>query len=275
MDDALAFERGIGTLLLGGRELHAHLRQPGDHVLALLLEKAHVGLHAAEHVLHAAALLAEVAHEQALLLEQGLELVELTALLVDAVLGELDGRLGLAVADGEGGVALLEAAQVVDGEDGRELGELLGEVARAHGLVDLALERLELPHDLPLDDLGLRQVLVHRCELALGADLAAAMLGDIRRLLDEGAAFLGPAREDRIELTLADDRMGILAEARVVQDVGDVHQAARRVVDEVLALARTVHAARDRDLGEVDGQRVVGVVEDEGDLCEADGAAGR
>ena len=60
-----------------------------------------------------------------------------------------------------------------------------------------------------------------------------------------------------------------------MQDVGDVHQTARSVVDEVLALARTVHAACDRDLGEVDGQRVIGVVEDEGDLGEADGIACR
>ena len=58
-----------------------------------------------------------------------------------------------------------------------------------------------------------------------------------------------------------------------MQDVGDVHQARWRIVDEVLALARAVHAPGDGHLGKVDGQGVVGVVEHERDLGKANGLA--
>ncbi len=266
---ALVLGAGVVSLLLHRRELHAHLGEARNHVLALLLQQAHVGVHAAEKLLHAAALLAEVAHEQALLLEQALQLLELGGLLVVAVLGKLDGRLGLAAAGREAVVAVLEAPQVVDGELNRQLLELVVEVVRALGLVDLALQRLQLPADLARDHLGAREVLVHRRQLAHAALLAAAVLGDVGRLLDERAALLGPARQDRVELALADDRVRVLAQARVVQDVLDVHQARRSPVDQVLGLAGAVHAPGDADLGEVDRQRVVGVVEHQRDLGHA------
>ena len=273
--EALVVARGVGALLLHGGELHAHVGEARDHVAALLLKQAHVGVDAAENVLHAAALLAEVAHEQALLLQQRLELLELAGLLVVAVLRELDGGVGLVVARAEAGVVLLQAAQVVDAQADGEPGELLLDVVGALGLVDLALERLELAVDLAGDDLGAGQVLVHRGELAQAALLAATVLGDVRGLLDELAALLGAARQDRVKLALRDDGVRVLAQSGVVQDVLDVHEARRRVVDEVLGLAGAVHAARDRDLGEVDRQRVVRVVQDERHLGEAHRAARR
>ena len=89
----------------------------------------------------------------------------------------------------------------------------------------------------------------------------ALVLGDARCFLDEGAALLGLAGKDGVELALTDDGVRLLAQTRVVQDVGDVEQAGGGTVDEVLALARAVHAAGDHDLLEVDGQHVIGVVE--------------
>ena len=144
---------------------------------------------------------------------------------------------------------------------------------RALRLVDLPLEGLELAGYLAREELGAREVLVHGGELALAALLAAAVLGDVGRLLDEGAALLGAAREDGVELALGDDRVGVLAKARVVQDVLDVHEARGGAVDEVLGLAGAVHPARDAHLGEVDRQRVVGVVQHERHLGHAHGAA--
>ena len=60
----------VSALLAHGRELHAHLGEARDHVFALLLQKAHVRVHTAKNVLHAATLLAKVAHKEALLLEE-------------------------------------------------------------------------------------------------------------------------------------------------------------------------------------------------------------
>ena len=92
------------------------------------------------------------------------------------------------------------------------------------------------------------------------------MLGDAGGLLNEGTALLGTALQNGIELALADDGMRILAQSRIVQDVLDVHQAARARVDEVLTLARAIHAAGDGHLVKVDGQHMVRIVENQRDL---------
>ena len=170
--------------------------------------------------------------------------------------------------------ALAQAAQVVHGQLDGELGELGVELAGALGLVDLSLERLELTGDLAREHLGAGEVLVHGGELAHAALLAAAVLGDVRGLLDELAALLGAAGEDGVQLALGDDGVGVLAQAGVVQDVLDVHEAAGGAVDEVLGLSRAVHAARDRDLVVVDGKRAVGVVEHQVDFCKPRRASG-
>ena len=269
----VALARGLAPLAVHLRERHARLGEAVHHVSALLLEKAHVGVEPSQDVGKPAALLAEVAHEEALLLEQALELLELAGLLVHAELRELHGGRSLALAALQLGPLALEPAHVVDGELAGELGEARVKLLEALGLVDLALEGAQLPGKLARDVLGAHEVLVHVDELPLRALLAPAVLGDAGGLLHEAPALLGPAREDGVELALRDDGVRLLAEARVVQDVLDVHEARRRAVDEVLGLARAVHPPGDAHLGEVDGQRVVGVVEHERDLGHAHGLA--
>ena len=103
------------TLMLGARNLPAHVRQARHHVVALFLEQAHVGVNAADHILHMTALLAQVAHKQALFLEHDLKLLELALLFAQAVLRKL--QLGGAFL----GTALqvvplrLQRTQLVDG----------------------------------------------------------------------------------------------------------------------------------------------------------------
>ena len=66
---------------------------------------------------------------------------------------------------------------------------------------------------------------------ALERTLAATLvLGDARRFLDEGAALLRLAGKDGVELALANDGVRLLAQTRVVQDVGDVKQAGRSTI---------------------------------------------
>ena len=95
------------------------------------------------------------------------------------------------------------------------------------------------------------------------------MFGDAGGLLNEGTALLGAALQNGIELALADDGMRILAQSRIVQDILDVHQAARARIDEVLTLTRTIHAAGDGHLVKVDGQHMVRIVENQRDLGHA------
>ena len=109
-------------------------------------------------------------------------------------------------------------------------------------------------------------MLVHRFNLFERTLLAALVLGDAGSLLDQGAALLGAALQNGIELSLANDGMRILAQTRIVQNVLNIHQAARARVDEVLAFARAIHTTGDGDLVKVDGQHMVRVIEHQGDL---------
>ena len=92
----------------------------------------------------------------------------------------------------------------------------------ALGLVHLTLQGAELARDLALDVLGAGEVVLHCRKLSLRALLALAVLGDARRLLDELAALLGATGQDGVKLSLTDDGVGVLAQARIVQDVRDV-----------------------------------------------------
>ena len=143
------------------------------------------------------------------------------------------------------------------------------------GLGRLALERAQLAVDLARDVPRALEVRVHRAELAQRALLALLVLEDAGGFLDERATLFGAGVQHLVETALADDRVRVAAQPRVVQQVLDVHEACRRVVDEVLGLAVAVHAARDRDLGELERQRAVGVVEHEVDLGHADRLSGR
>ncbi len=213
-----------------------------------------------------AALLAKIAHKQALFLEHDLELLELALLFAQAVLRKL--KLGGALL----GAALqvvplrLQRTQLVDGQHLRKLVRARGQLFVLARAIDLTLQRPQLTGDLLIDVAGTGQVLVHRFNLFERTLLAALVLGDAGSLLDQGAAFLGAALQNGVELALANDGMRILAQARIVQDVLNVHQAARARVDEVLAFARAIHTTGDGDLVKVDGQHMVRVIEHQRDL---------
>ena len=71
----------------------------------------------------------------------------------------------------------------------------------------------------------------------------------------------GRELHDLADAALLDDRVGLGADAGAEEEVGDVAQPARRLVDEVLARAVAIQPARDRDLGvarEVERRRLVG-----------------
>ena len=114
------------------------------------------------------------------------------------------------------------------------------------------------------------QVGLHRVELAQRLLLALAVLEDAGGLLDEAAAVLGPGLQHRVELALADDDVHLAADAGVGQQLLDVEQPRDLLaVDLVLAGALAEHPPGDRHLGVVDRQRVVAVVDGQGDLGAA------
>ena len=216
-----------------------------------------------------AALLAQVAHKQALFFEHNLELLELTLLFTQAVLRKL--KLGGALLRAALQVVplRLQRTQLVDGQHLRKLVRARGQFFVLARAIDLTLQRPQLTGNLLIDVAGTGQVLVHRFNLFERTFLATLVFGNAGGLLNEGTALLGAALQNGIELALADDGMRILAQSRIVQDVLNVHQAAWTRVYEVLAFARAVHTTGDSDLVKVDRQHMVRVIEHQRDLGHA------
>ena len=247
--------------------------------MALLLQEQHARIELGEHHLAAAALLGQIAGEQALLLEKVLELLKLAPLFLQAEAHQLDRGIRLALAALDVVPCTLKLAQIVHGERELDLLELTGEQLVLASAARLALERLELAVDLCSDVVHTRELDIHVLELATSALFALLVLEDARSLLDKDAAVLGAGLEQGLQGALRDDGMRVAAQAGVVEDIKDVHKAAGAAVDEVLAVTAAVHAARDDDLREVERERAIGVVEHEVDLreahCLARGAAGK
>ena len=137
------------------------------------------------------------------------------------------------------------------------------------GHLGLPAQRLELAAQLGGEVVEPVEVGLHRVELADRLLFALAVLEDAGRLLDERAAVLGLGVQHRVEPALADDDVHLAADAGVGEQLLDVEQAAGVAVDLVLALAGAEHPAGDRDLGVVDRQGAVAVVDRERHLGAA------
>ena len=130
-----------------------------------------------------------------------------------------------------------ELEELVRGVVELEVLELVAVRDEALGLRGLALERAEVALDLRDDVADAQQVLPRELHLALGLLLAALVLRDAGGLFDEQAAIFGLRADDQADPALLDDRVGLGADAGAEEELGDVLQADRRLVDQVLAVA--------------------------------------
>ncbi len=108
--------------------------------------------------------------------------------------------------------------------------------------------------------------MIDALQAAEGFEFAHFEAADAGRLLEDDAAVAGRGLQQHVDLALLDDAVGLGAHAGAGQQVADVAQAAGAAIDEVLAFPAAIDAAGDVDLGGVQGQGVVGVVEGEGDF---------
>lgn len=136
-------------------------------------------------------------------------------------------------------------------------------------------ERFELAAQLTGEVGDAGEVGLHRVELPQRLLLALAVLEHPGGLLDEGAAAHRIGVQYGVELSLADDDVHLAADAGVGEEFLDVQQPAGVAVDLVLAAAVAEHDPRDGDLGVLDGEHTVGVVDGQRHLGAAQrGAAG-
>ena len=80
----------------------------------------------------------------------------------------------------------------------------------------------------------------------------------------DGPPVLRRRLQQSVDLALFDQAVRIRAHAAAAEQVAHVLQAARLPIDQVLALAAAIHAARHVDFGGIDGQAAFGIVEDDG-----------
>src|SRR5262249_15546644 len=115
----------------------------------------------------------------------------------------------------------------------------------------LPLERRHLALDLAEDVLHTEQVLARALHLPLRRDSSAPETGGAGRLLQEQAKLFGLGIDQLIDATLLDDRVRLRADAGAEEELGDVLQAARRLVDGVLRLTGAEISPTDEDLAGV------------------------
>ena len=96
------------------------------------------------------------------------------------------------------------------------------------------------------------------------------MLEYPRCLFNEASTIFWRRVKDRIEATLTHNDVHLAADTAVAEQLLDVKQAAWLPVDRILGTTRPEQGARDRDLGVLDGQRAVGVVDRQHDLSAAE-----
>ncbi len=130
----------------------------------------------------------------------------------------------------------------------------------------LAAKRFELATQLGGQVGQPGQVRRHRLELADRFLFALAVFEHTGGFLDECPPVFRPGFQDLVELALPDDDVHLAADTGVAQQFLDIHQTATAAVDFVLAGSVAEHPPGDRHLGVFDRQRVVGVVDGDGDL---------
>ena len=142
----------------------------------------------------------------------------------------------------------VEFAEPALGQPDVARAQLVLEALVALGLADLALQRNDLALHF-LDDVAQpQQVRLGVLQLAQGLFLVGLVLADAAGLLEHFAAVVGARAEDLVDAPLLHHAVGIRAQARVHEQALDVLQAARGLVDEILAFAGAEHAARHRHL---------------------------
>ena len=274
-------------LLLLGRDLPGDAAAAGLLVLQLLLHASDVGavvldlgLQEGDVVLGLLAGGLELADGLALVVELEGLLVILQAQLLGAAVESGQLVVRLLEDEGGGGVVGLGLAgglgdlfEVFEPDGDLEPTELAAERQILLRLFRLLFQGADL--QLQLGDLvaDAQKIVLGVGQTALGILLAVAEFGDAGGFLENFAAVGRFEGKDLVDAALADVGIALAAKTGVHEQLVDVLEAGKLLVDIVFALAGAEIAAGDHDLGGLDAKAGVGVVEDEGGLGVADGGA--
>src|SRR3954447_26566822 len=165
--------------------------------------------------------------------------------------------------------ALLDRSEVELREPCPQARDLAAQLLRPVGRARLERERAQPRLDLGLEVARAFDLNLNAGKLQLGAMTPLLELPEACRILQQHAPLLRLARQNLLDLALADHRAVAAAEARVREQLDEVGAPNGRTVDQVLPLAPAVQPPGDRNLAEVElGEPSVRVVEKELDLAE-------
>jgi hypothetical protein len=193
-------------------------------------------------------------------------------LLLEGILPAQPLRLLLQVAAQGGAGEVLAARQT-----GAERVHVVAERDVLLRFLFLFAELALLAVEFALQVLDAQQVLAGLLQLALRGDALGLVADDAGRLFHVDAALGGGGGDELLHPPLLDDGVGAPGGPRVHHELPHVHQPAGGLVDQVLALARAVEAARDRDLFVVAvffRRPAVPILEQDGDFGAPDRLAG-
>ena len=176
---------------------------------------------------------------------------------------------------GQGGQLGAQGGDLPPGDVDAQSTELGGQLTMSLGRLGLAFEGPQLAADLAEQVLQSQEVRFGGVEAALRLLFALAVLEDAGGLLDDRPALFRASVEYGVDLALADDDVLLAADPGIGQQLLDIEQAARHVVDGVFAVAAAEQRALDGDLGELDRQDAGGVVDRQADLGAAERRAAR
>ena len=199
--------------------------------------------------------------------------VEFALLLGNFRLVDVAGFLALRELGAQRGKFVRELAVVFMGDVGVEDAEVGEDRLVAAGLRSLALEGADLAFHFLDDVLDADEVRLGVFELAEGFLFLGLEFRDARGLFENRAAVFRAVAEDLVDLPLLHDRVGAAAHAGVHEQLVDVAQAARGFVEEILALAVAVDAARDSDLVPIGAEFLFAFGEGHRDLGHAERGA--
>ena len=167
-----------------------------------------------------------------------------------------------------------ESGEIGGGQHEGTVSALLFERLVLLSALGLALERAELALDLVHHVLHTNQVSTGAVELSLRLAALLLVACDAGRFLDEHATLVRLGGQDMVELVLVHHRIRTRVGAGPGEEVENVAQPGRLLVEEVLALTRPVEPPRHGDFAPRHGQNAI-VGEPQLDFGQADGLAGR
>ena len=176
---------------------------------------------------------------------------------------------------GRFGLGALELEDAAAGEAQVQIANAITQPLVLAGSADLPRQRAHLALDLEHNVVQARQVAFGGLKLVERFLLARLVLGDSRSLLEQEAAVSRIVAEHVVDHAAFDHRVGVAAHSGVGQQVADVLQAARLLVQEILRHAGAEDLARHQHFVELGGQDAAIVAEGDVHFRHADGLARR